>query len=188
MKVLLEPYNPKWIPLFQLQKERIVRALAEFSPVIEHIGSTALPGIMAKPIIDILVGVSEEELPHVVKPMKAEGFVYVSKFEKDMPYRKFFVDANVAEEEIGPDDYRKFGVDIHSTANIHVIPSDSVHFLRHIAFRDYLRAHEDIKMQYNRLKQDIVKQDMEDHNHYNSYKNEFVKSVESDALAWYFQQ
>ena len=102
---------------------------------------------MAKPIIDILVGVAEEDLNNVVNPMITKGFVYVSRFEKDMPYRRFFIDAKMEEDTIGPEDNRRFGVEIQSSANIHVVPRHSAHFIRHIAFRDYLLAHEDIKQQ-----------------------------------------
>ncbi|MGV2482374.1 UNVERIFIED_CONTAM: GrpB family protein, partial [Salmonella enterica subsp. enterica serovar Weltevreden] len=62
------------------------------NPQIEHIGSTSVEGLSAKPIIDILIGLPDEnDLNKTVEPLTGQGFIYYEKYNQDMPYRRFFV-------------------------------------------------------------------------------------------------
>lgn len=191
MKILLKPYNPDWIVQFEVEQVQIERALKKFHPIIEHIGSTSIEGIWAKPVIDILVGIPDEkELDAVIEPMVACGYTRVSRFDHLLPYRRLFVafswpESAKGEPLIGDEDPRKFGKDLITRTHIHVIPKENPNWLRHIAFRDYLRAHPQIKFQYSDLKREIAKQDLEDSSVYNDLKDPFIKETERKALEWY---
>ncbi len=95
MKITIESYQPGWVDKFQQEKKTIIEAaLARLSPTVEHIGSTSVPGLGAKPhpSADILA-VSEEEgqLDQTIQPMMAAGYTYFRKHEPAMPYRRFYV-------------------------------------------------------------------------------------------------
>lgn len=93
MKVTLMPYRARWQNDFARHRRKIEEALSDFEPVVEHIGSTSLGDIAAKPIIDILVGLPEDRgLDSVVRPLLEAGYTYVEKFNAGMPYRRFFVE------------------------------------------------------------------------------------------------
>ena len=73
-------------------------------------------------------------------------------------------------------------------AHIHAIPQQSEHWLRHIAFRDYLRTHPQVKNAYQALKEQLVQQEWEDGNDYNAGKDVFLKEHERKAVEWYVQR
>src|SRR5688572_16829708 len=92
MKFTVAPYSSAWPQQFEEQAAIIRNAIGHLHPRIDHIGSTSVPSLAAKPVIDILVGVTEDaHLPLVVKPMQEAGYTYFKIYEPDMPYRRFFV-------------------------------------------------------------------------------------------------
>ncbi len=147
MKITIESYQPVWVDKFQQEKTIIEAALAQLSPVVEHIGSTSVPGLGAKPIIDILVGVGQDaQLDQTTQPMMATGYTYFRKHEPAMPYRRFYVRLISPEEQAPPSkvdigEGLVIGQDFKSVTHIHLLVKDTIHWTRHIAFRDYLRAH-----------------------------------------------
>ncbi len=194
MKVTLVPYTPRWQSDFAHHCARIGHALAGLDPVIDHIGSTSLGDIAAKPIIDILVGLNEGlSLDSVVGPLCEAGYTYIEKFNAGMPYRRFFVkllalNGNTSLPTVlGMDDALAFGRDYNSVANIHVMTRRSYHWMRHIAFRDYLRAHPAAREAYEALKLKIAEMDFVDPLEYNAYKEDFIVSHQEMAVAWYAQ-
>lgn len=195
MKIAIVPYSPQWPEDFRREKARIRQALAAFESLrVEHIGSTSVPGLAAKPIIDILVGVAGEEmLAASVAPMQAAGFAYFKKYEDGMPYRRLFVKLHSPEGRPTPTlvdvgDDIVTGRDLLSLANIHLLVYGTPHWHRHIAFRDYLRAHPEVRQAYEDVKKEISRRDFHDTLEYNAAKNDFVKRVEAEALAWYGQE
>jgi len=77
MKIILEEYQSEWANAFQLEKEVVISALSDFNPTIEHIGSTSIEGLCAKPTIDILVGLHNEmQLDKTIVPMISMGYTY----------------------------------------------------------------------------------------------------------------
>lgn len=191
MKVTLVPYQPGWRDDFERHRAAITRALSALDPAIDHIGSTALGDIAAKPIIDILVGLREgQALDAVVEPLLAAGYTYIEKFNAGMPYRRFFVAlvalrASPLPRILGDDDVLAFGRDYHSVANIHVMTRGSDHWMRHIAFRDYLRAHPEVRRAYEALKRRIAEMDFADPLEYNSHKEDFIAEQQEKAVAWF---
>lgn len=194
MKLPFESYNPAWKTMFEGLKEELSEMLLVLSPLIEHIGSTSVDGLSAKPIIDIMIGVSDyRDLDRVPLFLNNGSYVYYEKYNEDMPYRRFFVrlTANAKElglmEVIGKEDDIPEQMHDHSLrmAHVHVIPTDSEHWLRHIAFRDYLRAHPAIVQEYQTLKERLTQQEWKDGNDYNAGKDVFLKREEQNALRWY---
>ena len=97
---------------------------------IEHIGSTSVVGLMSKPIIDILIGIpNQTNLDDCIDIISSLGFTYISKYENDIPNRRFFI------------------LDINNkrTHHIHLVKKDTDWFKRHIAFRDELRKNKKVK-------------------------------------------
>ena len=92
MKIIIEKYNPKWIKQFNKLKNELSSILKFLNPKIEHIGSTSIPSLSAKPIIDIAVGVNNSsELELTIDPMIKNKFIYYEVYNKVMPNRRLFV-------------------------------------------------------------------------------------------------
>ncbi len=191
MKILLEQYQAAWADAYLAERDIIRSALNRLHSTIEHIGSTAVPGLCAKPTIDILVGLEHEGLlDDTIAPMIATGYTYFRKYQSAMPYRRLFsrlepLAGTSPPEIIDAGDEFIRGELYFPSANIHVIVRDTPHWHRHLAFRDFLRAHPDVRDEYGRLKQELSKREFRDTNDYNSAKEDFIQRTQSQALAWY---
>ena len=189
-----EPYNPIWKAKFSSIQRDLHTLLKPIDPRIDHIGSTAVEGLSAKPIIDILIGLDKDsDLDLVPVLLKGKSYVYYEKYNEEMPYRRFFVALIDRPEVLGVPEHIVRGDEIperlhdHSLriAHIHSIPWKSDHWLRHIAFRDYLRTHSEVRDNYQRIKEDLVLREWKDGNDYNGAKDEFLKEYERKAIEWY---
>lgn len=194
MKIILEDYQPGWVDAFARELAVISATLAGFGPAIEHIGSTAVEGLCAKPTIDILVGLRDDtQLDRAIAPMVGAGYTYFKKYEPAMPYRRLFARLRPLTDQAPPE-----LIDVHdafvrgqtfiSVANIHVVVKDTPHWTRHLAFRDYLRAHSDVRDDYGLLKSALSRADYRDTNEYNAAKERFIQETQARALAWYERQ
>jgi GrpB-like predicted nucleotidyltransferase (UPF0157 family) len=139
-KVVVVPHDPQWRLLFETESIDIIAAFGKNAIVIHHIGSTSIPGIYAKPIIDFLV-----EAQDLVKididsdKMKLLGYRAMGEF--GIPDRRFFCKDN------------QFGIRTH---HVHVFESGSGQVKRNLAFRDYLIAHPDAAQEYSDLKRKLA--------------------------------
>jgi GrpB-like predicted nucleotidyltransferase (UPF0157 family) len=139
--VIVVPYDPAWPCRFDDEAAAIGRAFAGSGAVIEHIGSTAVPGLGAKPVIDIMVGVrSLEDAERRIGALEAVGYAYVSKYEAQLPERRYF-----RRPRVGP-----------SACHLHCVVHGGVFWIRHLAFRDYLRAHPESADAYDALKRALA--------------------------------
>jgi GrpB-like predicted nucleotidyltransferase (UPF0157 family) len=193
MQITIEPYNSKWPDIFLSEKKVIAAVLQQYSPTIEHFGSTSVVELDAKPIIDILVGLNEQQdLDKTINPMMAVGYTHIKKYEPLWPTRRFFMrlQSSVAlpPQVIDINDNTVIGKDFISLVNIHIIPKDSHDWIRMIAFRDFLRTHASIRDEYGELKRQISKREFSDMNEYNDAKNAYVKQIEKLAIEWFYQQ
>ncbi|OCA70837.1 hypothetical protein BBI01_12940 [Chryseobacterium artocarpi] len=194
MKVTFEKYNPVWKEQFESIKKELEKSIGFLHPEIEHIGSTSVEGLSAKPIIDIMIGVKNEtELDHIPLLLQGQDCIYYEKYNEEMPYRRFFI--KLKDKPLSLD----FPEIIHSgdeipkelhnhelrIAHIHTILTSSEHWLRHIAFRDYLRSHSKVKEEYQQLKEKLSQMEWIDGNDYNDGKDPFIKREEQNALKWY---
>src|SRR5215211_127888 len=89
--IVVVPYDEAWPSLFEEERDRIERAIGPWVEEIEHVGSTAVPGLAAKPVIDIMVGVkSLADSPIIVERLVGIGYEYVPEFEQTLPFRRYF--------------------------------------------------------------------------------------------------
>lgn len=92
MKVKIEPYKTVWKEEFAKVKNDLEAVLRAYPTQIDHIGSTSVEGLSAKPIFDILVGVADSEvLDKLIEPLVNKGYVYDARYNEAMPYRRFFI-------------------------------------------------------------------------------------------------
>jgi GrpB-like predicted nucleotidyltransferase (UPF0157 family)/GNAT superfamily N-acetyltransferase len=166
MKVILSPYNPEWVNLFQKEKKLIADKLGDKIVTIEHIGSTAVPGLGAKPIVDILLGVRKiSDATKFIPMMEEIGYEYRNNFEHIMPYRRYFTK---------PGRY-----------HVHTVEVTSEFWRRHLLFRDYMRGHDEVRDAYFETKMKLAEQDWSDVNDYAYAKTYFVKKAEKEASNYF---
>jgi len=158
-------YDPLWPKMFEEDKEAIQRALGPLVHGVEHVGSTSVPGLAAKPIIDIMLGVKVDDLDRIIEPLKRIGYEYNPDWEISMPLRRYF---------------RRLGPDGTNTHHLHAVALGGAFWARHLRFRDYLRAHPDKAQEYGALKKTLAgrRQGSID---YTFAKTEFIRSVEGLA-------
>ena len=192
MKITIAPYNPEWKETFEKLKSDLQVALGGDQIRIDHIGSTSVQGLAAKPIIDILVGINNESLlDKTVHPLLNAGYIYFELYNRYMPYRRLFIktkhDQAIGRSIRNEDEIDRQNLLMHENrqAHIHIFSKESVHWLRHIAFKEYLIAHDIIRQQYQQLKEMLGQKNWKDGNQYNLAKDEFIKYHEKQALAWF---
>ncbi|MEH2240967.1 GrpB family protein [Nostoc sp.] len=164
-EVNIVEYDPGWQTLFTEEAARIWQALGNDLVVqIEHIGSTAVPGMAAKPIIDIMVGVhSLVNAKSAVPILESLGYVYWR--EDPRPGRMFFVK--------GMPPYGK-----QRTHHVHIVEVESEFWERKL-FCDYLRRHPEEAKLYEALKRDLVVKFRSDREAYTNGKNDYIRAVMS---------
>lgn len=158
--VRLEPYDERWPQLFASEAKAIERALANhgLSVALEHTGSTAVPGLCAKPIIDILAGRDPStSRTALIAAIESAGYVY--RGEQGIPGRDFFRRGE-------PRSY-----------HVHLTEIASDFWNDHRAFRDYLRAHADAATLYGELKLDLARRFPKNREAYILGKTEFVRDI-----------
>lgn len=194
MKIQIECYNADWERAFEKIKSELQDLIGFLHPRIEHIGSTSVVGLSAKPIIDILVGLEEESLlDKAVLPLPNNGYIYYEKYNVEMPYRRFFIKLKPVRKKLLLPSIIRVNDEIpayladhqNRLAHIHIVPYGSEHWIRHIAFRDYLRTHPGVKQEYQELKEGLSLREWIDGNDYNEGKDSFLKKEERKAVAWY---
>ena len=162
MKIVLAKYNPEWKILFETEKLLLSQILSKIE--IEHIGSTAVEGLAAKPVIDIMMGLNDFNLANeLIQKIENMGYSYVSKYEDTMPYRRFFT----------KDSNKK------RTHQIHMVEIESDFWAKHLFFRDYLRMNKADRDKYSALKQELSTHDWKDVDEYANAKTSFIKSIVS---------
>lgn len=163
--VVLVPYDQSWVEKFEREKELLTSVIgSSASGGIHHIGSTSIPGISAKPIIDILVGVDSLESSRPCIEL-------LSKFD----YQYFPYKADSEHWFCKPSPERR-------THHLHLIPTTHPDFKARIAFRNYLRENKEYRDLYQTLKTKLADQYRDDREAYTQAKASFVKDVVSKAL------
>ncbi len=159
-------YNCDWPKQFEKEKNLLLRALRNTTIEIEHIGSTSVESLVAKPIIDIMVGLHDfSYLDSFIPKIVNLGYIYFSQFEDVLPNRRFF---------------KKFA-NGKITHHIHMVEVNSDFWKRHLLFRDYLRRNPETKEDYATLKKELAKQDWKESNDFSDAKTEFIRTVEQQA-------
>jgi GrpB-like predicted nucleotidyltransferase (UPF0157 family) len=158
--VRLVPYETQWNTVYEYEKAVLGEILTDRAADIQHIGSTAIPGICAKPIIDMLVGLRDlAEFPNLVGRVEENGYIY----RPDPENRERFLCVK------GSENYR--------THHIHFVQWNGREWQRLIFFRDYLRAHPDLAGDYRRLKMALAEKYPDDRAAYTEGKSGFIHNV-----------
>jgi GrpB-like predicted nucleotidyltransferase (UPF0157 family) len=153
-RVWLEEYTDAWPARFERERARIAAALGDAASAVEHIGSTAVPGLAAKPIVDILVAVADPNDPAHRTALERAGYV----LRVDEPGHRMF---------------RTPERDVH----VHIVRAGTDDVTRHLAFRDRLRASEPDRNAYEALKRELAAREWEDMNHYADAKGELIAAI-----------
>lgn len=169
MKVEVVPHNPIWKLAFACKSKVITQALGNDLVVkIHHIGSTAIPRIHAKPIIDLLIEVTDIDRVNARNSAMATlGYEAMGEF--GLIGRRYFRKEN-------PPGIRLY--------HVHIYQVNSSEIKRHLAFRDYMIAHPEAAQQYSDLKRRLAKEYPENIEGYMDGKDKFVKEMEKKAIDW----
>jgi GrpB-like predicted nucleotidyltransferase (UPF0157 family) len=169
-RLSLSSYDPGWVVAFDVERRRLARALGTLARRIDHHGSTAVPGLEAKPVIDIQVSVERlQPLGAYREPLATVGYVHV-------PH---------ADDAVCPFFHRP--QEWPHTHHVHVVQAGGHEERRTLAFRDYLREHGDVAREYAALKQRLSAlvdaAEASSREAYASAKREFIDQVVERALA-----
>lgn len=167
-KVEVVPHNPKWRDIFDVESKSIAGALGENVVNVHHIGSTAIQGIYAKPIIDLLVEVKDiVKVDGQSSSMESLGYEVMGEF--GIPGRRYF---------------RKDNHEGVRTHHIHTFKVSSEQVKRHLAFRDYMIAHPEDAQKYSELKCRLARKYPTNIDEYMDGKDGFIKEIDVKALQW----
>jgi GrpB-like predicted nucleotidyltransferase (UPF0157 family) len=163
-------YDPRWPMTFEDEKRRLQEGLGDVAARIEHIGSTAVPGLAAKPIIDIDIYVRAlDPMTPFRDPLEALGYVY--QFDPMTPDLHFF----------------GYPAERPRLFHVHVADVGSHHMQADLAVRDFLRTHSEVAEEYARLKRRLTSQRPGDRDAYIAGKATFMTALRARALRWAIQ-
>ncbi|HEX6806479.1 MAG TPA: GrpB family protein [Gemmatimonadaceae bacterium] len=166
--IVLVPYDPRWPDAFAREAAQLAQSLGDVPLELHHMGSTAVPGILAKPVIDMLLIVPQ------VEALDARGAAFASVGYEAMG-------------EFGIVGRRYFRKDDHTgrrTHQVHAFSAGSLDIVRHLDFRDYVRAHSDVRDAYAALKQRLAAECVDDMQCYSEGKTSFIRDIERRAAIW----
>jgi len=170
--IVIVDYDPRWPRFFDEEKTNILRVIGPMVLRIEHIGSTAVPGLAAKPIIDIMAGVKHlSDATWCIQPLKTLGYEYVPEYEKHIPDRRYFRKGN------------RPGLEQGSTHHLHMVEAKGEFWERHLLFRDYLREHSEEAGRYADLKKTLASRFSSDRESYTSAKTGYSQEIVARAKA-----
>lgn len=164
-KVTIAPYTDEWKKAFEAERELLQRVIGDLVVGIEHVGSTSIPGLAAKPIIDMAVFVQSLEVGvECIAPLTSIGYEY--KQDAGLPGRHFFAK--------GPEENR--------THYLHVEEIYGELWKNHIYFRDYLLRHREASDEYEALKRELAARYADDRERYAAGKDAFIKGILALAI------
>lgn len=165
--IVIAGYDPLWPAQAAEEMARIQAALGDRLLAIEHVGSTSVPGLAAKPILDLMAGIPTlDDAPACVPLLAAIGFEYRPVVEDTMPDDRYF---------------RK-QVNGQRTHQLHMVALGGDFWVRHLAFRDALRADPALAAEYAALKRQLAARYGSDRLGYTEAKTDFIRAVEARAL------
>jgi len=165
--IVVVPYDPSWIDRFREEEARLRALFGDAFVRAHHIGSTSIPGLVAKPIVDLLVEVrSVEALDEIEDSIDHAGYRVFGEF--GIAGRRFYVK----------------GFDPNRTHHVHAYGVHHPRLRDHLLFRDFLREHPDEATSYGRLKRELAARFPHDMNGYMDGKDEFITGIIRRAEAW----
>ena len=159
-------YHPEWAEIFERERAAILERCRPWVMDVHHVGSTSVPGLAAKPILDIMpVVANPDDGEKAVEPMTTLGYRYSG--ENGLPGR-FYFDKIVVGRTV-----------VHA----HMYPQDHSDVRKLVAFQDHLRTHQKAALAYERLKRELASKYRDDRVSYTDAKGEFIRGVTAAALA-----
>jgi GrpB-like predicted nucleotidyltransferase (UPF0157 family) len=162
----LRPHDPRWAESGRAERDRLAHLLDTWLvDGVEHVGSTSVPGLAAKPIIDLMASVSDLDtaVAQAGERLAGDGWCYVPPELDQRPYRRFFVKPDAAGQ--------------HRVAHLHLISAGHPRWAEQIAFRDALRGDARLARRYAGLKRELAARHPGDREAYSAAKTEFVAAV-----------
>jgi GrpB-like predicted nucleotidyltransferase (UPF0157 family) len=154
--------------MFNAESRLVLDALGDNAITAHHIGSTAIPAVVAKPVIDMLIVVADIALVDTCNTaMQRIGYEVMGEY--GISARRYFRKDNDA------------GIRTH---HVHVFAQRSPHVKRHLAFRDFMNAHPQWAAEYSELKRELAAKHPESNQHYYNGKSDFITSIDKLAAAW----
>ena len=160
--VVVLPYDEKWKQDFTSIKSELLQSLGDIAISVEHVGSTSVEGLAAKPIIDIDVVVKKEQINDAILALANIG--YIHEGDLGIPGREAF---------------KYFGKEHLQRHHLYVCADDSLELKRHLAFRDYLRTHPDAVDEYSKIKIKAANLYPDDIDKYMEYKAPVIEKIYS---------
>lgn len=159
--IVVVPYDSNWKQQFEAIRAEIQDALGELALSIEHVGSTSVEGLSAKPIIDIDVVIEDEsKLQAVIEKLAGIGYEH---------------EGNLG--IVGREAFGYTGKEHLQNHHLYVCTKDSPELMRHLAFRDYLRSHEEAVREYSRIKEEGAELYPKDIDGYIIYKTGWIEKI-----------
>ncbi len=159
--VIVLPYDISWKLNFEKIKEELLKTLRDTVLKIEHVGSTSVEGLSAKPIIDIDIAIKDYSVFELVKE-KLELIGYVHEGDLGIKDREAF---------------KYVGKEYLQQHHLYVCPQNSTELMRHITFRNYLRNNQDAIDEYSQVKEEAARLFPEDIDKYIEYKSPCIKNL-----------
>jgi GrpB-like predicted nucleotidyltransferase (UPF0157 family) len=176
--IVLVAYDPRWPAMFDRQADRIRIALASLAIRVEHVGSTSVPGLAAKPIIDIVLAVPDSaDEPAYVPAMEAAGYRLHNREPGWLEHRMF--NWHSVQDERGV----AGGVPPDCDVNLHVFSAREAEIDRMVLFRDWLRSHDDDRDAYVRVKRELARRMWRHVQYYADAKTAIVQQIMARATA-----
>ena len=167
MDVVIADYDPEWPVLFDAERRRLEEGLGDVAVRVEHVGSTAVPGLAAKPVIDIQVSVrSFEPFDAYARPLADLGYLFRTSDDDDPAHRFFKLEQNGV---------RRF--------HIHVCEAGGEWERRHLAFREHLRRDTVAAREYEAVKRALAARFPHDSLAYADAKTPYIRTVEQRIRA-----
>ncbi|WP_291945375.1 GrpB family protein [Cetobacterium sp.] len=158
--VIIEEYDSNWEKQFETLKLMINNYIGNFILEIQHVGSTSIDGLSAKPIIDIdIVIESTKDLPKIIHELEQKDYIY----QGDLGVKDRYAFQRIYDEDI------KY--------HLYVCPKDGIGYKEHILFRDYLRSNFEARDNYMKLKKELAKKFERDSESYCNGKTKFIQKI-----------
>jgi GrpB-like predicted nucleotidyltransferase (UPF0157 family) len=169
VRITIADYDPRWPELFESEKQRLRESLGNQIVHIEHIGSTAVPGLAAKPVIDMMVGVESLKVADAfcILPIINLGYEYIKAVETKLPLQRYF---------------RRNSTKGVRTHHIHLVEFGTDWWRHYLVFRDYLRSNVEARTAYENIKRELAQKDWGSGMEYADAKTAFIEGVLSKAL------
>lgn len=161
--VVVADYSPDWPAQFERLRGALHATFADVAVDVQHIGSTSVPGLAAKPVIDLMLGAPTlADIEAQRDALAALGFEYVAKYERELPDRRYFVRA---------------AGDGVLRAHLHGVIAGGTFWRDHLRFRDLLRADDALRDRYQALKRELAARHAHDKAAYTDAKAPFIRAA-----------